>query len=180
MIGNTAAALRIVMDEFDKAGIETEQLNIYDDDFVLCNACLSCRLRGDGRCINENDRLNSYVDTIRKADAVILASPVYYGSISAQMKIFMERVGLINRYAGNALSRKVGAAIAVQSSHGGLMALSQMVNFLLSCQIVVCPSSDSMVLTAEAPSDLEKDVNNVKLLKDLVKEMVWLMSCLRN
>lgn len=168
------------MDELEKQGFETEHLQIYDEAMTPCNSCLSCRLRGDGRCINEDDRFNDYLDSLYEADAIVLASPVYYGSVTAQMKILMERAGLCSRYAGNRLSRKVGAALVVQGRKGGLFTHSELVNFMLESQMIVCPSSGTAVLTASGPKDLEDDEENIRLIKDLAKELAWLLGRLKS
>ncbi len=179
LIGNTSSALSTLLDELEKSGYETEQLQIYDDELLPCNACMSCRLRKDGRCINENDRFNDYLQSMYDADAVILASPVYFGSVTSQMKIFMERAGLCSRYGGQRLRRKAGAVMVVQGSRGGMMAHAELVNFLLDCQMVVCPSSECAVLTAEGPSDLEGEPRNLSIIKDLGRELAWLTARLR-
>jgi len=179
LIGNTSSALSTLLDELEKKGFETEQLQIYDEELLPCNACMSCRLRKDGRCINENDRLNEYLEKLYAAEAVILASPVYFGSITSQMKIFLERVGLCSRYGDQRLRRKAGVALVVQGARGGMMAHAELVNFLLDCQMVVCPSSECAVLTAEGPSDLEGDPRNLRIIKDLGREIDWLTGRLR-
>jgi len=179
LIGNTSAALRALLDEMEKDGHETEHLQIYDEEMLPCNACMSCRLRADGRCINENDRLNEYLETLYSADAVILASPVYFGSVTSQMKVFMERVGLCAKYAGNKLRRKVAATMVIQGNRGGMMAHAELVNFMLDCHMIVCPSSECAVLTAEGPKDLEGDVRNMRVIKDLAVELDWLLNRLK-
>ncbi len=179
IIGNTSTALNIVLDELEKEGIETEHIQLFSRDLLACNACMSCSLRGDGRCINENDALNEYLDKILEADGIILATPVYYGNMTSMMKIFLERIGLPSKYANNQLRRKVGAVIAVQGRQGGLSVHGDLVNFLLENQMVVCPSSGCVVVTAEKPSDLEKDKLGIKLLQDQGREMAWLLQALR-
>ena len=38
--------------------------------------------------------MNEYILKAQEADAIILASPTYYGSVSAEVKAFMDRLGL--------------------------------------------------------------------------------------
>lgn len=178
IIGNTSTALNVVLDELEMEGIETEHIQLFSSELLPCNACMSCSLRGDGRCINENDALNGYIEKILEADAIILASPVYYGCMTSMMKIFLERVGLSSKYANNQLRRKIGAVIAVQGRQGGSAVHSQLVNFLLENQMVVSPSSGCMIVTAEKPNDLEKDTTGLRLLKDQGKELAWILRSL--
>ncbi len=179
IIGNTSTDLNVVLDELEKEGIETEHIQLFSSDLLSCNACMSCSLRGDGRCINENDALNEYLDKLLEADGIILASPVYYGSMTSMMKIFLERIGLPSKYANNQLRRKVGAVIAVQGRQGGLTVHSELVHFLLENQMVVCPSSGCVVVTAEKPSDLQKDKVGMRILQDQGREMAWLLRSLQ-
>lgn len=179
LIGNTSSALEIVLAELEKEGIETEHIQLFQSDLLACNACMSCSLRGDGRCLNENDSLNEYLEKILEADGLILASPTYYGSMTSVMKTFLERIGLPSKYAGNQLKRKVGAVIAVQGKQGGLSVHDNLVNFLMENQVVVCPSSACVVLTGDKPSAVLDDKAAVKLLRDQGQEMAWLLNTIR-
>ena len=75
LVGNTSNILNAMLDEMEKEGIETEQIQLYSMDLTPCNDCRSCEIRGDGRCILEDDELNEIVDKMMEADGVILASP---------------------------------------------------------------------------------------------------------
>lgn len=177
LIGNTSAAVNVVLDELEKEGIEVEHVQLYEGNVIPCNDCGSCGIRGDGRCINENDSVNGYIEKILRADGVILASPTYYGSVTAHMKMILERIGLCSATAskGNGLRRKVGAAVAVQGHHGGDAAYSEMVNFMLENGMVVCSPPSRTVLTGEKPSAVLEDGPGMKALRDLGKEMSWLL-----
>ena len=175
LIGNTSAAVNTVLDELGKEGIETEHIQVYETTVIPCNDCGSCGIRGDGRCINENDDVNEYIEKILQADGLILASPTYYGSMTSQLKMILERIGYSSKTSGNQLRRKVGAAIAVQGHHGGSMVFSELVNFMLENQMTVCGSSSCTVLTGEKPSAVLQDRNGMKALKDLGREMAWLL-----
>ena len=55
-IGNTSNILHEVADMFEREGIEVETVYLYEYQFVNCNVCLTCDIRGDGRCIDEDDK----------------------------------------------------------------------------------------------------------------------------
>ena len=52
--------------------------------------------------------MNEFIQKAQEADGIILASPTYYGSVSAEMKAFMDRLGLTTIGQGRTLTRKVG------------------------------------------------------------------------
>jgi len=178
LIGNTSAAVSLLLDEMEKQGFETEHIQMYGSIMTPCNDCRSCEIRGDGRCINEDDDMNMYLEKLMDADAVILASPSYFGGIPGQMRILLERITLSMQTCatGNKLSRKVGAAVVIQGRDGGLPAYSEMVNFMLRNKMIVCGSSSPTVLTGTKPSEAMNDKKGVASLKELSEEIAWVLS----
>jgi len=179
--GNTSAAVNVLLDELGKHGIRTEHVQMYGSIMTPCNDCGSCVIRGDGRCINENDDMNDYLDRLAEADGIVLAAPSYYGGIPGQMKILLERIGAASMScaSGNRLSRKIGAAIAVQGHDGGLSAYSQMIEFMLRNEMTVCGSRPLTILTGEKPGEILNDKKGMDALRSLGKEMAWLLSELK-
>lgn len=55
-----------------------------------CQACRYCRTEGD-RCAIDDD-MSKLLEDIREADMVIVGSPVYMGYVSAQLKMFLDRL----------------------------------------------------------------------------------------
>lgn len=176
LIGNTSNILHEVADELEKEGIETEQVQVYSFDFELCNDCRSCEIRGDGRCILEDDPLNDIVDAMRAADGIILASPCYYGSCTAQMKIFLERAGMILEKGDKGLKRKVGGAIVVNAHDGGSMVYGELVSWMLRNQMVVCGGTPAPVVSALNSPQYQDDKEGMNGVISLAKEMAWAIS----
>jgi multimeric flavodoxin WrbA len=54
-----------------------------------CQACMTCKTKLD-RCVLKDD-LTQVLDAIRDADVLVMASPIYYGEVSSQMKAFIDR-----------------------------------------------------------------------------------------
>ncbi|MDR0335155.1 MAG: flavodoxin family protein [Methanomassiliicoccaceae archaeon] len=174
LIGNTSYAVTLILDEFAKEGLETEHIQMYGSAMTPCNDCGSCGIRGDGRCINEDDDMNAYLEKLTGADAVILAAPSYYGGIPGQMRILLERISLASSTcaAGNPLAHKTGGAIAVQGRDGGLSSYSEMVNFMLVNRMTVCGSTPLTILTGRKPSEVLNDTAGVSAVKGLAREMI--------
>ena len=180
--GNTSTAVNVLLDEFDKQGFRTEHVQMYGSIMTPCNDCGSCAVRGDGRCINEDDDMNMYLDKLIEADGIVLAAPSYYGGVPGQMKLLLERMGLasMTHMHGNRLARKVGAAIAIQSRDGGLETYSQMVNFMLRNEMIVCGSQPLTVLTGSGPGEVLNDKHGTSALRHLAKQMGWLLTKTRD
>ncbi len=90
--GNTATLLKSVVSGLSTAeGVTVEQIKLDDLEIRACTNCDSCRSTEDRFCIFLDDMQPLYQKFI-DADAVILASPIYWWSISAQLKLFIDRL----------------------------------------------------------------------------------------
>jgi len=91
---NTATLLEKALEGAASQGAETELIHLYGLNFKGCISCFACKTRGGksyGRCAVEDDLIPVFRD-IEKADAIILGSPIYFGTVSGEMKSFMERL----------------------------------------------------------------------------------------
>jgi len=113
--GNTAYALRYALSLLEEAGVETEYMALTDLDIHSCQGCFACR---SGECVQDDD-MRSILDAMRQCDCMILASPVYMGLVTGQMKAMMDRTVLLRAGGGFELSGKVGAGIACGGFRNG-------------------------------------------------------------
>lgn len=70
------------------AGNEVEIINLKDKNLAFCKGCLACQKIG--KCVI-NDDANAITDKMEQADVIAFASPVYYYSISGQLKTLIDR-----------------------------------------------------------------------------------------
>lgn len=54
-----------------------------------CQGCYACK-KGFDRCVLKDD-LTEVLAAVQEADLVVLASPVYYGDVTAQLKAYIDR-----------------------------------------------------------------------------------------
>jgi multimeric flavodoxin WrbA len=85
------------------AGAEVESFNLHNLDIRPCDACDVCQ--ETGVCILKDD-MQALYPKLRGADAIVLASPVYWFTISAQTKLFIDRWYGMESPQGNALRGK--------------------------------------------------------------------------
>lgn len=91
---NTATLLEHTLSGASSCDAETELVHLYDLDFKGCTSCFACKLKGGksyGRCALQDD-LTPVLDRIADADALILGSPIYFGTVTGEMRSFMERL----------------------------------------------------------------------------------------
>lgn len=118
------------LDFFKKQGYETEFFSVRGKKIGFCFHCDYCIKNGE--CIQKDDASELY-DSVKKADAFIIVSPVYNGGISAQLKALLDRTrGLLVRNP-NMLNGKIGTAIAVGGDkYGGQeLAIQQIITFYI-------------------------------------------------
>ena len=91
---NTATMLVKALEGAASQGAETELIHLYDLNFKGCMSCFACKTIGGesyGKCAIEDD-LTPILQKAAEADAFILGSPFYFGTVSGEMRSFMERL----------------------------------------------------------------------------------------
>jgi multimeric flavodoxin WrbA len=91
---NTATLLQNALDGAASAGAETELVHLYDLTYSGCTSCFACKQKDGksyGRCAVQ-DGLTPVLEKIPDADALILGSPIYFGTVTGMMRCFMERL----------------------------------------------------------------------------------------
>ncbi|AIF50241.1 flavodoxin family protein [Pelosinus sp. UFO1] len=88
--GNTAWIVNKILEGAKEQGAETQSWYFSDLDIKPCQSCYGCK-KGDRGCII-NDDMQKLYGAIEHADALVLGSPVYMGQMSAQAKIFTDRL----------------------------------------------------------------------------------------
>ena len=88
--GSTAALCRQFAKGAEEAGHKVKTVNVIEDKI---NPCLGCNYCGshNGQCC-QPDAMRTIYQDFDKCDVIVLASPVYYYSITAQLKAFVDRL----------------------------------------------------------------------------------------
>ncbi len=107
--------LKKALDVCEKAGIETELIELWDKDVKPCIVCNLCAEKFE---CSIKDVMQEIYEKMMEADAIIVASPTYYGMVSGKVKNLMDRT-LPLRRNGMKLSGKLCGAIAVGASRNG-------------------------------------------------------------
>jgi multimeric flavodoxin WrbA len=87
--GNSSVLADQVAAGAKSAGAEVESIYLHGLDIRPCDACDLCEHQGAG-CIIDDD-MQALYPKLETADAIVLASPVYWFTFSAQMKLCIDR-----------------------------------------------------------------------------------------
>ena len=96
--GNTNALCEQFQKGAEAKGHHVDLVRIMEKKIGFCLACDSCMKNG-GKCIQKDD-MAAILDLYSKADVLVLATPVYFYGISAQLKNFIDRMYSIWQHLG--------------------------------------------------------------------------------
>ena len=148
--GNTAYALRLATDELERRGIGTRTVALCDYAVDPCQGHDDCDART--RCPADDDA-DELLDLAYAADGLILATPVYFRNVSAQMKAFMDRTN--GRYLRKQWMTPKAVGLMAIGAQGGL---SDTVHALQRYLELVAPSGPPVEVAtghADAAGDAE-------------------------
>lgn len=87
--GNSTTIARRFCDHAAGRGAVVETVYLNKLNYQGCQACMVCKTRLDHCALN--DDLTLVLNDVAAADVIVLATPVYYGDMSSQMKGFIDR-----------------------------------------------------------------------------------------
>jgi len=96
-----------------KAKVET--IFLQEKSIAPCKACMACQKKGSKGCTIKDDMQEIYPKLL-EADAWVIASPVYWFTMSAQTKLFMDRCFGLPAYRKDPFR---GKRIAIAMAYGG-------------------------------------------------------------
>ncbi|HSD58202.1 MAG TPA: flavodoxin family protein [Methanotrichaceae archaeon] len=113
--GNTEFLLSEALGAALERGFQTERLLCSELNVGFCKDCGSC---AKGKPCPEEDDMRTVLETLEKADGIIVASPVYFGSVTGQLKVVFDRTIPFKRQ-GLKLKDKAGCGITVGGARNG-------------------------------------------------------------
>jgi multimeric flavodoxin WrbA len=131
--GGTAQLLAAALEEAANIGVRTVLLQAVEGLRDLkVPYCIHCSSPCRGVCY-EGTRLEEMFDLLRRADGLILGSPVYFGTVSAPLKAFWDKTRKLRK--DKALVNVVGGGIVSGGSRfGGQEATLQALAAMMLCQ----------------------------------------------
>lgn len=87
--GNSASIAARFNETAAQLGAETRIFELNRLSYRGCQGCYACKKSLD-RCVLKDD-LTEVLAAVQEADVVVLATPVYYGDVTSQLKGFIDR-----------------------------------------------------------------------------------------
>lgn len=168
--GCTYTILMEVAGELEKQEIRTEMFHIGKDPIRGCVDCGGCNKTG--YCVFKDDPVNECIDLIKKSDAIVVGSPVYYAGPNGILCALLDRVF----YAGGSTFANKPAAAVVNCRRGGASSAFDRLNkyFTISGMPVVSSQywNATHGLTVE---QVKQDLEGMQIMRTLGRNMAWLL-----
>ncbi len=178
--GNTYHLLTKVCEVLGKEGIDTEIVQLGGKNVRGCIACYKCVDEKDGKCHGPKDDMHEIIAKIVEADGVLIGSPVYFGSVSTEVKALIDRAGLVGKANDHLYKRKVGAAVVAVRRQGAVSTFNQINQFFLINMMVVPGSSYWNLGIGREPGAVLEDAEGLETMKNLGDNMAWLINKINN
>lgn len=173
--GNTAAALQLVVAELESAGITTETIHVGNQLIRGCLACGACVKNQDERCIIDGDPVNDWIQRMKSADGLVIASPVHFASIGGTMKSFLDRAFYVSGVNGGLLRHKVGAAVVAVRRSGGVTTFDDLNHYINYAEMILPGSNYWNVIHGTRPGDTVQDGEGEQIMRTLGRNLAWVL-----
>ena len=94
--GNTAWMAEEYRKAAAAAGHKVTLVDVAHKKIAGCMACGYCRGKGNGACVQKDDMQELY-PLLAEAEVLVLASPIYYFTMSAQIQAPIQRIYCMNK-----------------------------------------------------------------------------------
>jgi multimeric flavodoxin WrbA len=113
--GNSSILAEAIVRGAKAAGAAVDTVFLHALEIAACKACYACQRPKSKGCAIDDDMQPIYRKML-EADAWVIASPVYWFTMSAQTKLWMDRCLAFGAYAKDPFEAK---RIALAMSYGG-------------------------------------------------------------
>lgn len=167
--GNTEILVCEALAGAKEEGASVELLRIHEMKIAPCDGCTTCHQSGECRI---KDDMQKVYQKLLAADGIILGSPVYFWSVSAQAKLFMDRTYAL-RFPHHKLTNKVGGAIVVAGRRGTMSAISVINNFFLGHDMLATGLGIAGYGTKKG--EVKQDEHAIRCARSLGKQVTQLI-----
>jgi len=171
--GNSITLAEQIAKGAESVGAVAERIYLHDKNISPCQACYACQRPDSSGCAIDDEMQPIYKKLI-DADCWIIASPVYWFTMSAQTKLFMDRCFALQAYKKDAFA---GKRIAIAMSYGDTDAFnSGCVNALRTFQDAFKYAGANLVGmvygSAEKPGEIKSNQSLMDQAEALGKKLV--------
>jgi multimeric flavodoxin WrbA len=171
--GNTQFLLTRCLDVLAAHGVSGELVRLTELDLKPCTGCATCKRKQDRTCAIKDDDFHGLFEQMAAADIIVVGSPVYFGSATAQTKILLDRAGYVARSNGNLFSRKVGGPVVVARRAGQNFTYAQLMFWFIISDMVVPGSSYWNVAIGQEAGDVQNDTEGLSIVEHFAENLAW-------
>jgi multimeric flavodoxin WrbA len=175
--GNTSILIKRALDVCkDNGAYEVEFLSLADFEIKYCDDCNHCIEENKFRCPIDDD-VPKILEKMIQADALIIASPVYFSSISGKLKVLFDRTLPLRRNKCK-LGGKIGGAIAVGGSRNGgqEFTIREIHNWMLLQEMIIISDKKTAhfggICVGRKEGDVLKDEIGLKTVENLALKVI--------
>lgn len=171
--GCTYTALNEVASALQNEGIDTEIVSVGKAPIQGCIGCGGCAKAG--KCVFNNDMVNTVIAKATEADGFIVGTPVHYAAASGAITSLMDRVC----YAGGKhLAFKPAAAIASCRRGGASAAFDQLNKYFTILNMPIVSSNYWNQVHGNTPDEVAQDAEGMQTMRQLGRNMAWILKSL--
>lgn len=171
--GCTFTVLSEIARELHHQGIESEIIQIGTAGIHGCIGCGTCRDRYS--CVFTDDNVNECVEKMKQADGLIVGSPVYYASPNGSIISFLDRMFYSG---GSSFVGKPAAAVTSARRAGTTSTVDVLNKYFTISQMPVVSSTYWNMVHGGCVEDVYKDEEGLQTMRNLARNMAWLLQCI--
>ena len=166
--GNSTTLAEQIIQGAESAGATVERVFLHGQQISPCRACYACRQPRSKGCAIDDDMQPIYKKLV-DSDAWVIASPVYWFTMSAQTKLFMDRCFALLAYKKNVFK---GKRIAIAMSYADADPFSSgCVNALRAFQDAFNYTGSTIVGMVYGSADKPGEIKSNKVLMKQAEEL---------
>ena len=135
-----------------------------------CIACGVCRERGG--CAFQDDALPALVEAVKRADALVIGSPVYYAGPNGALCALLDRLFFS---AGSLLKFKPGAAVVSCRRGGASASFDRLNKYFTISQMPIVSSQYWNSVHGFTPEDVRKDAEGLQTMRTLAHNLARML-----
>jgi len=170
--GNSATLADELVRGARAKGAAVECFYLHGMDIRPCTACDACQKNTALNCVIDDDMVGLY-PKVRAADALVIASPIYWFTLSAQTKLFIDRLYALGGPQGYALAgRKLGVILTYADEDvfrsGAVNALRTLQD---ACAFIGMTVAGTVYGTAGAAGEIRRNRSLMKRARKLGEQL---------
>ena len=167
--GNTTIALKEMEKEFLKEKIEVEIIQVGN---LAIRGCIACNYCYKNDKCGINDIVNGISEKFKGADALVVASPVYYASANGTLISCLDRLFYSSHFDKRT---KVGASVVVARRGGCSSTFDELNKYFSISGMPIATSQYWNSVHGRKVGEATQDLEGLQTMRTLAKNMIFLM-----